>query len=405
MAPPVGALQAALCALVITAVLYNMVLAALGARGLPISYGIVAGVEVAILAAGLLMTVATGLTRKDTPVLAFLYATAVLAAFMSVVHGRIIVDGLRNFLIVGVFLLVGHRCTARSIERIFLIVGVVVAAVLALEIINLEWYVYLFHPADYFSKTRGIATPEFLRERGLAIGTIAYEGRFSFGIWHGSRTSSVFLEQVGINTYAIVLTIYLSCMWKKLPRWQILLFAVLYTAIIVTNNARLAPIVGVIILFGYLAFPKLPRFSQFMIPICILSGVFLLFEFVDGRSGDDLLGRMWTTYRFLRELDISQYLMGDPGLLRAAGDTGYGYLICSMTLLGTLIYAAFVIFICPQESDNERRLSWGVCTYIFFWILVGGTGAFTIKTAPLLWALVGNFRRRAGGAIDDGAGT
>jgi hypothetical protein len=385
-------MQRAFGSMIVLAVVYNMLLAAANARGIHISFSIVAVVETAILACALLLVVLTPPLATDRPVFAFLYASALLALYVSLANDRISVDGLRNFLIVGVFLLVGSRCSTQTIKAAFLAVGLIVAGGLIIEIASTDTYVYLLQPAKYFANTRGINAPDFLLERGLAIGTIAYEGRFSFGVWSGSRTSSIFLEQVGINTYAIVLTIYLSVFWRKIPRWQVVFFVALYLAIILTNNARLSPIVGVVLVAGYMVFPRLPPYCQWVIPAVILLGTQIIFQFVEGRSGDDIIGRMWTTYRFLDEITLSQYLIGDPYILPSAGDTGYGYIIISVSLIGAIMYAAFVIYICPQGSKEERRLAWGTCTYIFFWLLVGGTGTFTIKTAPLLWALVGYYR-------------
>ncbi|MBB5712150.1 putative polymerase [Sphingomonas xinjiangensis] len=366
-----------------------MLLAAANAHGLKISYGIVALAETGILASALLFVVGSKLRTSDIPVLTFLYLSATLSVLMSLAHETFAIDALRNFLIVGCFLLLGSRCSFETIKTSFLCTGLLVAGGLILEISSVSTYIDLFRPADYFSSTRGINPPEFLKERGLAIGTIAYNGRFTFGVWSGHRTSSIFLEQVGINTYAIVVSIYLLAFWKRLSRLHLIFFVLLYLAIVLTNNARLAPLVGVCFVGGFFVFPHLPRYLQILMPVGIIVATFLLFNFVNGRAGDDVIGRMWVTYEFLHSLTVDNLLFGAPRRVSGAADTGYGYLVASATMFGALIYLAFVVLICPQESREERRLAWGLAVYIFFWLLVGGTGSFTIKSASLLWALVG----------------
>lgn len=373
-------------------VIYNAILALLGAAGVPVNYTIVSVVEILILATALGGCLLDGPRRSDLLPMLYLGLSVALALFMSLAADRAFVEGLRNVLIIVTFTMLGGRADLKLVRLAFALCAVIALVVLLIEISSLETYAALFRPGDYLTKTRGLAIKEFYEDTGLAMGTIAYEGRFSFGLFDGPRTSSIFLEQVNINIFAIVLMVYITSLWGRLSWLERGLVLVTIFMIVVTNNARMSAIIAPIFIVGYFVFPRLPRYANALIPVLLLAGAFVLFEFVEVRSGDDLVGRLATTYRALTRLTAEELLLGNYAKLPRSGDTGYGFIILSTTIFGALAYWVYLTLVIGPDSVTHRRTLWSVNVYIYMWLLVGGTGSFSMKTAPLLWLLVGFVR-------------
>lgn len=381
----------------VTAVAYNALFAMLAARGVPMNVMIVIICEILIILAALGASAMGGWRRSDALPLGYIYFSAALALVMSLAQTKFAVDGLRNVLIVAGFTLLGARASERTVRTVFAICAGLTLVVLIWEIAALESYAATFRPADYLAKTRGYEVKEFYEDVGLSVGTINYSSRFSFGIFTGPRTSSILLEQVGINCFAITVMIYLSTMWARLFRWERALSIVTVILIILSNNARMASLVLPILFAGYFLFPHLPRYCNFAIPVLLLLGMLLVFQFEQVRIGDDFIGRLGVSYKFLSRLTPQDLLVGSPRLLTRAFDTGYGYVIASTTIFGAIAYWAYLSFAVPQDSAVKRRAAWSMNTYIYLWLMVGGTASFSMKTASLLWFLMGFVRVLPGG--------
>ncbi len=384
--------QSLVVAIPVIGVTYNAILAFLAAHGIPMNNPLVVVTETAIIFAALGLSTFAGLRRSDILPLLYLGLSAGLAIIMSIIAELAFVEGLRNALIITSFTMLGARADEKAVRLAFTLCAAITLGVLLIEVANTETYASLFRPADYLAKTRGYAIKEFYEETGLALGTIAYEGRFSFGLFDGPRTSSIFLEQVNINIFAIVLMIYLTSMWDRLSWPERALALMTIFTIVVTNNARMSAIIAPIFIIGYFLFPRLPRYANALIPVVLLVLTFVVFEFERVRYGDDLVGRIATTYRALTRMSASDLLFGNHDLIARSGDTGYGFVVISTSIFGALAYWIYLTLVIRPDSVIRRRTLWSISAYIYIWLLVGGTGSFSMKTAPLLWLLVGYVR-------------
>jgi hypothetical protein len=374
-------------ALIVVAVLYNAVLAILGARGIPLSYSSVAAVEIVIMFACLALSLSTGFSNHDIMPLAILWFIATIALIASIYFDRIYVVSIRNFALITVFGMLGHRMNINFIRKAFLITSTMTLVVLIWEISSVESYASFFSPAHYYEMTRGVGLNEF-DDSGLSIGTIAFEGRFSLGIFSGRRTSSIFLEQVSINSYAIVCMVFLNGMWGKLSLKEKSLQLVTILLIIASNNARMGALMCIVMPMGYLVFPWLNRNLILAIPFVIIGLIFLLSGYIQNAMGDDLTGRLGVTYRLLNRFDLADLFVGNPLIVGRTFDSGYSFIIASIGLFGGLAYLLFLAYYPRHETEDQRRASWSLAVYILTWLTVGGTATFSIKTAALLWSFI-----------------
>lgn len=399
-----AALRWAMTLLPPVAIAYNGIFAAAAAAGAPMNNVIVIAAELAIILGAMGMSfLRDGIRREDVAPLLLVAGIVVVAVIGSLVFERPMIEGVRNALIIAAFTILGIRCDERMVRIAFAVSCVIALGVLLLEISSVDTYASIFQPANYLIKTRGFVAKEFMDENSLAIGTISYSGRFTFGLYDGPRTSSIFLEQVSINCFSIVIMVYLCTLWQRLSIAERVLALAAVFLIVVTNNARMSSLLAPLFLIGYFLFPRLPRYWQGLVPVVSLGATFLLFAFIPWRTGDDPVGRLGTTYRYLTEYDAGDYLFGVPSLISRTGDTGYGFVIASMGLAGAFVYWAYFIIVVPQNSDTSRRAAWAAALYVYVWLLVGGTGTFSMKSAPLLWLLLGYCRATYMPARDDPA--
>lgn len=369
---------------------YNGILAALLAGGLPINSSVPAVVEIMFLLAACALSLKNGFERSSILPLFLSYFIMMTSILLSIQGETIYVVSVRNFLIVSFFTLLGGKCTFQTLKKVFICASAITLLALFLEVFFLENYINLFQPAKYLASTRGMAESEY--SGGLSAGTILFDGRFSLGLYSGPRTSSIFLEQVSINCFGIVLALFVLTFLPDLNWREIALHVITVFAILATNNARMALIASLIFAAGYRVFPIIPKYYNIALIPTIVGGMFIVFSFVPPSGGDDLIGRMATSYNLLTSMSITDLLMGNFNETSRSLDSGYAFLIFSSTIFGLILYWLYTSLIVPQADACSKRCAWGLTIYIGVWLLVGGTGTFSMKTAPLLWLIVGFVR-------------
>lgn len=346
-------------ALILVAVLYNAVLATLVARGVPLGYSSVAAVEVLITFSCLALSLSTGVSSRDVMPLALLWFIVALALIASISFNKIYIGSIRNFALIAVFGMLGQRMDMNFIRKAFFIASAMTLVVLIWEIASVESYASFFSPALYYELTRGTARSEF-DESGLSVGTIVFEGRFSLGIFSGRRTSSIFLEQVSINSYAIVCMAFLNGLWGRLTFAEKALQIATIILIITSNNARMGALMCLVMPIGYFVFPWLNRNFIFAIPFVIVGTIFALSSYLQNAVGDDITGRLGVTYRLLDNVKLTDLFAGNPLVVEKTFDSGYAFIMASIGLFGGFAYLLFWCIIQgmkPTSSEGLRGVS------------------------------------------------
>jgi len=389
-----GALRWLTLALIVSAVLFNGVLAAINGNVFPVSRTMVIICELGIFAGIALVLAATRIHKSDWPAFALLFTMVIIALLISIGEDRLYPDQIRNYGIIALFTLLGSRCDEALVRKAFAIVSVVVLLFLILELASLPTYTALFHPASYFEQTRGVEQRDF-NDTGLFASTLGYAGRFSYGIFNAPRTSSIFVEQVSLAGFATVLEVFLLGFWQRLSNpWRVLHTA-LIILILLSNNARAASTLCVLGLIGYFAYPRLPRYFNLLLAPLLLLGSLSFLDLFNAfyMRGDNLVGRLGVSWRALYSIDFRTLLTGAIDRSVHMLDAGYAYVIMSTTIFGLIAFWLYASLIVPQTTAPKRRVAWGLALYLFSWLLIGGTAVFTIKTASLIWLLAGFMRR------------
>ncbi len=382
--------QVALSALVILGCGYNGLLAIVNAHAFHLSGSAAVLAEVLILASAMLV-ILPRLSMADLVPLGFLYVSLTLGVIISLVNGAFYPDGIRNMAIVGVFTLLGTRATNRTATTTITILCAIVFVVLLLEIVSLDSYVTVFRPADYLESTRGFRNSEF-NESGLFNNALGFEGRFSFGLLNVPRTSSIFIEQVSLSTFASVVALVLMGGADLFRRWQRILLIALPVLIAISNNGRASSSLCAIFLVGFFVFPLLPRWTNLLVLPTILAAGLAIYPFADERT-DDLVFRVHWALKNIFDMTIGQYFGTDVGLAWRYYDSGYAFLINSTTMFGAIMLIAYTLTRVPGVGRRGRRVALALPIYLFASLLVSGSSIFSIKTAALVWFFAGWMHR------------
>ena len=370
---------------------YNAVLAFLNAHGSAVTLSLVITTEVLILAAAALIVLAAGMQPKDGPPALLFTCFLIVALLISVFGGTWFIGMARNIAIIALFAMLGARMGPIGLKRCFFLAGLAVGAVLLIEVVSVDQYASLFQPGPYFQQTRGIGMAEY-DDSGLFAPALGFEGRFSIFAITGHRTSSLFLEQVSLGNFAAVMSIFLVTKWQEIARWQRVFSVALITLILLTTNSRAGLAITLAAPVVYHIAPKLHRYTTLLImPVVLLAALAIAYAIPS--TADDLPGRMAVTIENLSTLDL-QSLAGLEALSADLfADSGYTYVIYASSIFGLLGLWFFVCTVVAGPGKERLRCSLLTSIYIFSNLSVSGTSIFSIKTAALLWLLVGHMWR------------
>lgn len=377
--------------LVLGGIGYNALLAFLGARGLPVSRTLVAATEMLLLGGAALTLLRGGLAWREVPAMGLIAFFVINAIAISLINGAPFLDMARNAAVIGIFLMLGMRVDERTIQRTFVIAAIAVALILLLESLAVTSYAAVFEPGRYFEETRGISRFE-LDEIGLFANALGFDDRFAILSLIAHRTSSLFLEQVSLANFATVLTVFLVAMWPRLTTPIRVFFLLLVAGILVTNNSRTALAIALAAPLAYVLAPKLPRLILFSLMPVILILALVVSQTAPPSTEDDLVGRLSLTIRTLYELDLPA-LAGTRALeANEFIDSGYTFVIYASSAIGLTVLWLFYSLVPSGRSAALKRAGLMTGLYLFINLTVSGTSIFSIKTAALLWFLIGFLR-------------
>ncbi len=377
--------------LLFAAVFYNAVLAIINAHVFSIGASYVALAEILIILSGgayaaLHMREMPNI-RQSAIFLAFMFAVFIYVSFMN---DGFYLKSYRDMLLLAVFFVLGCSVTEKGFVTSVRIVVIAVLAVMLIELFATDLYAALFQPALYYAGTRGIEELS-TDSSGLFRNALGYENRFSFGLFGSHRTSSVFLEQVSLANFAMVLAIILCVMWGRLKNFDRFLWGMTVPLIILSNSSRTGSIICLTLLAGYFIFPRLPRYSHlFWIPVILLLSAIFFYDpqFDRQMMGDDLRGRIGLTMHYLSTLDTAYFTGGNISEINRTGDTGYTYLVYTQTILGAIAFWMFLSFCLPPSNAENRKFLHAASLYIGVNLLIGAA-IFSIKVSAPLWFAAG----------------
>jgi len=361
----------------------------LNARGFAASSGMVA------LAEALVFALCLGLQLRRLPPWTLALGLAVFSWVLLtwLLRQRPDIKSLRDLLIPILFLSLGRSVADSAFaERCLRWVTAVVLAVAVFEVLFTDAYGTLMNTFSFYASMGSIRESNAMFD-GQTLTLNGYRpdgiGRTLLPALLGShRASSIFLEPVSLGNFAaIVLAWNLSFDWKDRST-SALLLVLAALLLIVLSDSRFGMLVALLML-GYRLLP-MPAF-RWVAPVYpfALFGTILGLAWLLPMVGDHLFGRISDSGNALMDFDVSR-LLGLDSALPAYGDMGYAYVL-SRFGVPLLVGLLLVLFLMPCSSERAARFRALLVLYVFSSLAISGTSVFSLKTAGLMWFLLGAF--------------
>ena len=378
--------RSTLCALY-GALTFNAALCFVNTVAVQVSDTAVMGCEAVLVATALMVAL-----RRNAGVALVLAVFLSYAALLMALRPLLDPKAVRDFLIPVTFYALGRRWSdPRLADRAALVSGLVVLAFGLFEATALDTYVHYFNIAKYYV-ARGSVVPvdaaqnEFGAQASALFGSgTRPDARTILPFLGPHRTSSVFLEPVSMGNFGAILYLWSLCRPAMARRRLVMALA---AAAIVLADARFGLYVCVAGTGAALLGRHLPRLLWFALPFAMMAG-FAVYGFTSPAVdwSNDIGGRMLWTARLLTSLS-DRAVWGLSAEKPFLSDSGYAYSLNQIGLAGLVGFWALFVFM-PERNAAAWRFKCCVATYVCL-LLVISDSVYSIKTAALLWFMLGS---------------
>jgi putative polymerase len=381
---------------VAAAVIFNFVLCFVDTNIFNVSYTIVISCEVMLIGA------AFGLIWHRTPTL-YVILSLLAAYFFSVMVIRSEFDPkiLRDFLIPIAFLFLGtYLGSLRSADKLVTCLIILALGAALLESLALNTYLHFFDVIKYYvargtEVNLGSDTADgiFIRGTNSAAGLFINGTRFGdrtlLPFLGGHRVSGIFLEPVSAGNFGVIAFAWILLRERRV--WPFLFKTLAIVTIMVLADARFGVYLSAFLLVIYFAGQVIRPTILLLAPFVIM--VALVAAYATGaETGADnsLAGRLMDAGHSIASLSPLQVFGMQTSasfVTGYAGDSGYGYALVKVGIVGLLgIWAVFVY------APVWNRDAWRFKIFVVFYttsLLAISASVFSIKTAALVWFLYG----------------
>ena len=384
-------------AIVIAAISFNAFLCFVNTHVSPIHNSYVVVSEAVIIAIALLACFRTIELKYLLIIAAIILYTAMLALIRSTISPG---EGLnfkvsRDFLIPLIFFMLGKSESNIRVADYLVYVATGIVLVFALfEFFDLDAYLRVFSVTEYYIArgTLDALNPELQWANGLMLSGIrpTDQGRALLPFLGDHRVSSLFLEPIGLGNFGCIVALWAIARSKMEQRLRLWSIAAGIGLIILSDTRFNAYFLGVGILI-LLINPRITTPAIVAMPFVLIFGLYLAaanaapqsFPNVDGLS---LVDRLLYSGRVLLDFDVYNWL-GIQASRAQTFDAGYAYVISNVGLLGL---AAFWFWFMSLGGRSRYFYAFRNTSAAYFAALFCiSASQFTIKTAALLWFLIG----------------
>lgn len=297
--------------------------------------------------------------------------------------------GLRDLLIPILFVCLGRQVADVDFaDRAAKIVLAVVVVVGLFEAVFIDTYARLFNTFSFYvnlgsiNEQRAMFAGQMLTLNGFRPEGI---GRTILpGLLGNHRASSLLMDPVSLGNFAVIMLAW--GLAKAREEWrQALPFVLGAMVLIALADSRFGlMMLAAIVLMRLLPARMIDR-AALLLPLLVVIAVILVPLLVPS-VGDNFLGRVTKSGVALLRFDVP-ILFGMAGLPNF-GDMGYAY-IFSRFGLPLCVLLVVGVFLLPNQDPRGMRYRAFLMLYLSLILSVSGTSAFALKTAGMLWFLLG----------------
>lgn len=378
----------AISAILIASVVYQAVLALIHTHVYRASTFAVALAEFVIYLACLLV-LAKRIRLEFVAMVALVFAYLLL---LSIFRNALEFKGFRDAMIPLLFYWLGrHVADIGYADRILsLLVGIVLAFGF-FELFYLDQYTRLLNIFSYYTSTGTVTIDtNFVRDSALNLNGLRPEGigRTILPELLGShRVSSVFLEPVSLGNFSVIVAAW-GLAKRRAEYKQMLFFLLSAITLVALSDSRYGLIVVTSLIAIRIAVTDRLNVAAIILPFVSIVALVLVGLFFEGRVADNIMGRLFWTGSTLLGFNVEK-ILGIQGFNIGYGDMGYAYLLSRWgLLLCVALWAALWLVKMPDERGERFRAY--AALYISLILTVSGTSFFALKTAGLLWFLMGS---------------
>lgn len=373
-------------AILLATVCYQALLCFMNTNGFTTSRGLVG------MAEGLIYLACVPLLMKRLlpGVIVLMLVTGAVLCFLTLISGYINAKAFRDLLIPLCYFWLGCNLGSPALAEKALtwLIGIVLAVGM-LETFFLDQYTNVLDIFGYYVSTGNLdPITDYVRESRLQLNGLRPEGigrTLLPGLLGPHRVSSVFLEPVSLGNFATICAAWgLSRNLNELRK--MIFFVGMAIVLMVLSDSRFALLtVSLMVAMRLFVHGKALNLAIAAPFACILL-LLIVGLYTTTISGDDFHGRLAISGWSLLEFDLPTLMGAAPG--GHFGDQGYAYAFSNFGLPICLLMWFSLWFLTMPDERGERFRAF-VCIYIALILCVSGNSLFALKSAGIVWFLMG----------------
>jgi putative polymerase len=380
--------------ILIVALMYQAVLCAVHTTVHPISMSGVAATEMVIY----LGCFAVLIKNLRLEFIALVALTVAYLLLLAILRNQLDPKGFRDVLIPLLFYGIGRQIgDIKYADRVLKVAVLLVLAFGFFELLFLDAFSRVFNIFSYYVSQGSLqAGSNWAKDSVLGLNGTRPEGigrTILPSLLGNHRVSSVFLEPVSLGNFAVI-----TAAWGLAKRREDFRDMAFFVGAALIMIALADSRYGMITLTLLVAVRLLPWHRNAWMIVLPLASVGLLLgigNFYTGGYGDNVIGRLYVSGVTLMDLNLGS-IFGLDGFNVAYGDMGYPTLLTRWgALLCIFLWCAF--WMVRMEDERGDRFRAFTTLYMSLILCVSGTSLFALKTAGILWFLVGCFAGRPPG--------
>jgi len=368
---------------------YQLLLCFLSTHGFPVSRATVGIAEVIIFAIGLPV-----LMLRLLPIASILILCTVgLLSLAILLGGEFNSKAFRDLAIPFYFFWLGCNFGRPEVaDRCLKWVIALVLAVGAVELFFVDLFTDIFDIFGYYVHIGSLQNiTEYVRESRLQLNGLRPEGigRTLFpGLLGAHRVSSIFLEPIAMGNFATICAAWgLS---KDKSAWRETVFFLLAAFVMmVLSDSRFSLVTVNVMIFVRLLVSGRGLYLTILGPFLVVASVIILGYGLPPRLMDDTFhGRLALTGSTLLNMGFKQVMGIAFDSTIFYGDQGYANVFFSFGLPAcVMLWVALWLMPIPDESSLRFRAFASI--YIALILSISGTSMLALKSAGILWFLMG----------------
>ena len=376
--------------IVLATLLFNFALCFLNTNVLRVPAAGVIGSEAALIGLTILL-----IADRSRDMILLLGVYAAYGVFLCAMQGVFDPKPIRDILIPIIFYFAGSRLgTMRSGDRIVTAAVWIVLGVGLFEYFFLPLFIRYFDVLGYYV-ARG--TVQAIAAEGssdrLFVSGMRYEGRTLLPFLGEHRVSSIFLEPVSVGNFGGI-----AFSWIVLRHWgaplRIALYLLPVVTIFVFADARFGLMVSLASIPIFAVAARLRWEPILLAPFVVMVLLAVVgFTYPDVPWDNTFSGRQLLSGQMLAALTW-QEVLAFVHVDRFTSDSGYTYTLTQIGLCGfAFVWGLFVL--APARGLAAWRYKVFTAAYITLLLTISNS-IYSIKTAALLWFLIGTLSTGAG---------